>query len=258
MGKGQHAPEHQAIRGDEETAPRYAKICQILRDRIGDGTYALGAPIPTEAELCTEFGASRFTVREALRRLVESGMVERRKGSGSFVRASTPPSTFVQSMRSLSELFQYAVETSLDVLTTRLVRIDSRIAEALEAAPRSRWLRVLGVRRVPETGEPICYTAIYVDRKFAPLLDDVGTLRTPIYAAIEERSGETILEARQEIRAERMRPGVAAALAHKRGSWALVVTRRYLGREGQTMLCSMSWHPADRFRYTMRIKREEF
>jgi GntR family transcriptional regulator len=257
MGKRRDAPESQAITGEEETAPRYAKICQILRDRISDGTYAIGAPIPTEAELCAEFGASRFTVREALRRLVESGMVERRKGSGSFVRASAPPSTFVQSMRSLSELFQYAAETTLEVLSTRLVRIDSRIAEALEAAPRSRWLRVLGVRRVPATGEPICYTAIYVDQRFASLLDDVGTLRTPIYAAIEGRSGETILEARQEIRAERMSPSIAAALAQKRRSWALLVTRRYLGREGRTMLCSMSWHPADRFCYTMRIKREE-
>ena len=37
---------------------------------------------PTESELCDEFNASRFTVREALRRLVEQGMVQRRQGAG--------------------------------------------------------------------------------------------------------------------------------------------------------------------------------
>ena len=46
------------------------------------------ASLPTESELCEEFGASRYTVREALRRLVDQGMVHRRQGAGS---VASPP-----------------------------------------------------------------------------------------------------------------------------------------------------------------------
>ena len=246
----------QAAAGDDESLqPRYVQILQALRERIENGTYAIGSLIPTEAELCGEFGASRFTVREALRRLVESGMVGRRKGSGTFVTATTPQAALVHSLRTLSELFQYALDTVYEIDTTGLVKIDAETAALLEAEAGERWFRVAGVRRMAETREPICYTIVHVDAAFAPLLKDVRTLKTPIYAAVEERSGESIAEAVQEIRAAAIPPAIAKELSQPRGSWALLVARRYVGREGQTLLCSLNWHPADRFRYTMRMQR---
>lgn len=244
--------------GDGEAVqPRYARILQSLRERIENGVYRVGSPIPTEAELCAEFSASRFTIREALRRLVESGMVGRRKGSGTFVIATAPRAAFVHSMHSLSELFQYALDTVYDIESTGLVRIDAETADLLGGAVGERWFRVEGVRRVADNAEPICYTTVHVDAAFAPLLKDVRTLKVPIYAALEERSGEPIAEAVQEIRAAPIPASIAKALAQPRGSWALLVSRRYVGREGQTLLCSLNWHPAERFRYTMRMQRGE-
>ena len=67
--------------------------------------------LPTESELCDEFNASRFTVREALRRLVEQGMVQRRQGAGSIVVSTTPQARYVHSLSSLSDLFQFALDT---------------------------------------------------------------------------------------------------------------------------------------------------
>ncbi len=45
-----------------------------------------GTPLPTEEELCQQYGVSRQTVRNAVLELVDDGVVTRRPGQGSFVR----------------------------------------------------------------------------------------------------------------------------------------------------------------------------
>jgi GntR family transcriptional regulator len=55
--------------------PRYRRIQRDLEDRLSRGLYPVGSLLPTEADLGFEFKASRFTVREALRKLTELGYV---------------------------------------------------------------------------------------------------------------------------------------------------------------------------------------
>lgn len=243
---------------DSDRRLRYDQVFQTLRDRIAGGVYPIGMALPTESALCGEFGVSRFTAREALRRLVENGMIGRRKGSGSFVTATSPEIGYVQSMRSLSELFQYALDTRFDITRVRTIRIDAATAKTLAASARSRWLCVEGVRRVPQGDAPICFTRVLIESRFAPILVDVRVLQMPIYAAIEQRSGEIIAEAVQDIRAVCIPADIAAAIGTPKSDQGLVVSRRYMGRDGATLLCSFNWHPAERFRYTMRIQRGTF
>lgn len=55
------------------------------------GTFPVGARLPSEASLSATFGVSRPVVREALMRLQRDGLVESRKGSGSYVLRTPPP-----------------------------------------------------------------------------------------------------------------------------------------------------------------------
>lgn len=236
----------------------YDQVFQKLRDRIAGGLYPIGMALPTEAELCLEFGISRFTAREALRRLVDIGMIGRRKGSGSYVTASNPQIGYVQSMRSLSELFQYALETRFDISRVGSVRIDAVVSKTLGSDTGSRWHCVEGVRRAQDGGAPICFTRVFINSRFAPILADVRDLQIPIYAAIEQRSGEIIAEAVQEIRAIRLPAEITGAIGAARDELGLIVSRRYIGTDGGTLLCSFNWHPAERFRHTMRIRRGHF
>lgn len=64
---------------------RYREIEQFLRAQIATAT--TGDPLPTEAELCTRFGVSRMTVRQALQELSNGGLIDRRRGRGTFVAA---------------------------------------------------------------------------------------------------------------------------------------------------------------------------
>ena len=62
-----------------------------LRLRITEGVWTVGQRLPTEPELSAELGISRNTVREAMRVLAFSGLIEIRQGDGSYLRAVIDP-----------------------------------------------------------------------------------------------------------------------------------------------------------------------
>lgn len=60
-----------------ERAPAYMKVFRAIEDKISSGALKDGAHLPTEAELCAQFGVTRSTVREGLRLLEQTGLVVR-------------------------------------------------------------------------------------------------------------------------------------------------------------------------------------
>jgi DNA-binding FadR family transcriptional regulator len=61
-----------------------------MQDRIRRGEVLADGKLPSENELSQEFGVSRPTVREALRRLRDDGLIHSRQGAGSFVATQSP------------------------------------------------------------------------------------------------------------------------------------------------------------------------
>ncbi len=95
--------------------PLYRQLKQILEEGIERGDYRPGDRIPTEEELCRQFGVSRVTVRQALGALANEGLVLRHQGSGTFVnhrlpakviplRAVVPEEHWVPSLRKAFQL----------------------------------------------------------------------------------------------------------------------------------------------------------
>lgn len=66
--------------------PKHRQVYNALRADIAAGTFASGHRLPSEADLVKTFGASRITIGRALRDLQHEGLIERRAGSGTYVR----------------------------------------------------------------------------------------------------------------------------------------------------------------------------
>lgn len=235
--------------------PLNERVAVSLRDAIETGELPVGSLLPSEAVLCAKFDASRFTVREALRKLADLGLIATRRGAGSTVVSSAIKAGYSHYFEDLKEILQYAEDTRLDVLEVRPVQISDEEAQAVDAPFGSIWLKIIGVRRGPPDDVSISYVNVFVHSRFAPLLPDVATAKGAIYALVEARSGEPIAEAVQQISAVAMPAAAAKALGRAIGGAALKFTRRYCDAQGGTMLTSINWHPGERFSYTMRIQR---
>jgi DNA-binding LacI/PurR family transcriptional regulator len=71
--------------------PKYQQLYNALHDDIASGRLRSGDRLPSEAQLVRAFGTSRITVGRALRDLQREGLVDRRPGSGTYVRARRRP-----------------------------------------------------------------------------------------------------------------------------------------------------------------------
>lgn len=68
---------------------KHAEIRSVLIRQLRSGQWKPGERIPTEAELIERYGVSRITVARAVRDLEAEGLVERRRGAGTFVRGTS-------------------------------------------------------------------------------------------------------------------------------------------------------------------------
>lgn len=237
--------------------PLYQRLAEQLRADIAAGVHPVGAVLPTEVELCERHGLSRHTVREALRRLVDLGLIERRQGAGSRVIATSPPVAYVHTIQSLAELFSYTRDTTLEVTGSELVALDEADAATLRWPAGTRWLRITGTRWTADRAEKVCHVTIFAHARFAALLGDVGRDSAPVHALIEARSGERVAEAVQEVSAAPMPAAAARVLGGRAGAPALRIVRRYLDASGGPMMVAVNWHVADSFTYSIRLRRDD-
>lgn len=73
--------------------PLYQQIIDYLQAQIAAGILPVGAQLPTEKELSTQFNVSRITSKRALTELENAGIIERTQGKGSFVKEKASPAS---------------------------------------------------------------------------------------------------------------------------------------------------------------------
>jgi GntR family transcriptional regulator len=81
----------------DSPVPFYFQLAELLEHEIVSGRWTPGLRLPSEFDLCRHFGVSRTTLRQALGRLEQAGLVSRHKGRGTFVEGSQPRSWLLQS-----------------------------------------------------------------------------------------------------------------------------------------------------------------
>ena len=235
-------------------APRYALLAESIVNDIRTGRYAIGSMLPTEADLCEAFGVSRHTVREALRRLGDLGLVSRHQGIGTRVKARQDSTRFVQSIGNLSDLFGFIDNTRLAVVSRQDVLATPAKRRLLRCAPGQRWRMLEVLRYQAGSKQPMVVSEIYIPQALAAVENEMRDLQVPIYTLIERRYGERIAEVQQEIDACELAPDKARLLGVRAGSPGLAITRHYFGENDKLLLVSASLYPAGRFTSKMRLR----
>jgi GntR family transcriptional regulator len=246
-------------RGMEEKESLYARVARTLSSRIASGKYPVGSLLPTEIALAAELGVGRQTVRAAMKDLLELGLVSRRRHVGTRVEAATPSGGFglSQSHANLGDLELLARSHVRKVRSTGDTVADRALAKELGCGPGTRWARISSVRMdAKKDGEPICWTDVYIDPEYGDVRKTVRrSPETLVSSLIEKRHGRITAEVHQRIEAAHLPEAIAPELDAAPQSPALKIVRRYLDAAGEMFIATVTWHPADRFAYTMVLKR---
>jgi GntR family transcriptional regulator len=248
-------PAARGIARRDSGEPLYRQVVRALKDEIVQGIYPVGSQLPTEEELCARFSVSRYTVREALRRLRDDDLVSSRQGAGTTVTPPRDPNSYVHEVTSINDLVAFARGARFDIDTNEMVTAGATLAARLGAATGDRWLLVRGFRYTDESELPVCWTEVFINAEFAGVSRLLQRNRGPIFQLIEDLYGQRIAEVHQDISAAEVPAAMAKGLKVKAGAMALLVQRTYRVASGKIVQVAFNTHPAERFRHSMTMRR---
>lgn len=200
--------------------PLWAQLRDDLLRRLQAGEFAGG--FPGELQLTQEYAVSRYTVREAVRRLREGGLVEAARGRPSVVTATT----IEQPLGSLYSLFR-AVESQgmrqhSDVLAQELVR-DDEVAARLGGAPGDELFHLARLRYADD--EPLARDRVWLPAALARDLLDADFSHGALYDQLASRCGIRLDGGTERITAVRPAPATRTLLGLPRDVACLAIER---------------------------------
>jgi DNA-binding GntR family transcriptional regulator len=232
--------------------PRYQQLAGELRRKILAGAFA--SDFPTEGKLCQQYGLSRFTVREALRRLQGEGLIARRRGSGTVVQpAAARGGALHQPLSNVGELLQYAQGSRIHYAPCGRGALPRGLRAQIGAVTSGVWSGFVGLRHAEGDPRPIAR----IEAWFPAALDDaVARLDLNaglLFGQMEHLAGISVGRVTQDIQAMAATSALADALGLRRGAPVLRIIRCYHDQDGRLFEVSVNHHPGDRFAYSMHI-----
>lgn len=234
-------------------AEQHTKSEQLRRHLaqvIGEGIEP-HSKLPTERDLASRFDVSRLTVRRALDRLEQEGLVYRVQGSGTFVAApriakSVELTSFSEDMRARG------LQPGSSVLLSEAITAGVRLGAKLRVSPPDELLHIRRVRTAD--GEPMALEDVYLNPRLVPGLSwDEGN--ESLYRILETNYGLRVEWAEQSIRASVLEPDQAAILHAPSFSPAFFVSRVSFDAQDRAIEYAESTYRGDRYHYELQIHR---
>ena len=232
--------------------PLYRRIETDLRDRIRSGDLAPGAQVETEVELMDRYGVSRATVRQALRELVEQGLLEIRRGLGTYVTQRRFEHTIGGFYSFSREIERHGLKPGTRVLGLGIETADDVVAAALDVPPGTA---VVALRRLRMAGDdPLVVETSYLPAKRFPGLESVDFGRVRLYDTLTTEYGCRPARARETFEPVLVTADEAALLGQHRGQPALRVERVAFDQDDAPIEFCRSTVRGDRYRYSVELR----
>ena len=157
-------------------SPLVEQAIERLREQITSGVWPVGTRLPSEATLAAELGVGRSTIREAIRALASTGMVESRQGAGTFVRAAVAPEVGLETrLRRAALLDVYEVRHALELQAGRLAatRRDADDLARLQSALDHRQAALAVAKDAAFVEADLAFHQAVVDAAHNPILTEL-------------------------------------------------------------------------------------
>lgn len=164
--------------------PIYVQVIEYLSDNISSGRWRESDRIPSEIELTETLGVSRGSVKKAISKLVDDGMLEQIQGKGTYVKARDISFPLAEGLISFSEsLKEQGIEFTTKIISSEERVAEEEIASNLNVPVGSPYLRLERVRLVK--GEPIMYIENNINSSLAPGLLEADFVNESLFSILE-------------------------------------------------------------------------
>ena len=178
--------------------PLHEQLYEILRSSITRGEWQVGEMLPPEPDLIERYAVSRITVRQALNRLVNEGLIYRQQGRGTFVAEPTLEQGLSRITSFTEDMRQRGLEPGTNVLFAGLLPAPDDVAKMLQIAPGEELARIERLRLA--NNKPMSIEESYLVHRFCPRVLDFDYAQTPLREILEGQYGVRLVRARQVIR----------------------------------------------------------
>src|SRR5271156_2610918 len=237
-----------------QDSPLYSHVEAVLASEMTDGYLKVGDQLPTEDSLIARFEVSRITVRRAIQNLVSRGLVEIRRGKGTFVTAPkitqelTELTGFVEDMHALGR------KPAARVIGKDIVTANMTVAGQLALTKGARVVRIRRLRLAD--GIPLSFDETYLPLELGKKIMDNNLKTEPIFSLLERKYDVPLVEAEYKLEAVIAEAEVAAALRVKPGSPIFLIERTSYSTDGRPVDYEKLYYRGDFVRFVTRLARK--
>ena len=233
--------------------PLYAQVESILGAGIANGTFPPGSQLPNEDELIDAYAVSRTTIRQTIQNLMRRGLVEIRRGKGTFVlqpkitQELTELSGFVEDMQSLGR------EASARVIDKQIVHAGESVARQLAITEGTPVVRIQRVRLADNA--PLSFDETYLPREIGRRIIENDLETEPIFSLLEQKYDTPLVEAEYRLEAISADATVAGALGISEGSPIFLIERTSYTTDHSPVDYEKLYYRGDQIRFVTRLAR---
>ena len=235
--------------------PLHSQLKAAVERRIDSGQWAPEARVPSERELCEQFGVSRITVRQALHQLVVDRRLVRVHGRGTYV-ASTPVNMELLPLMGFSEdMAARSQKPGASVLRFETMVPSMAVSQALHLT-MGEEVFVLERLRLANS-RPMTLETAYLPEKLCRSIGGLGMEDASLYRTLGERCGIQPWRALQQWQAVACPPEAARLLGIRSGSPVLQIHRTTFDTEGRVFEYVESFVRGDRYVFQAELRRRD-
>ncbi len=228
--------------------PAYQRIQGTIRRRIEAGDLRAGDAVASERDLAKIHQVSLMTARHALATLEREGVVERRRGIGTFV--SAPKIRFNKLMSYTEQMVSRTLTAWSKVLVAKMIENDQETAARLSLPPTSRVIKLERLRHA--AGEPFALETCYLSAADFPNLLDEPLGRESLFGILERNYKIDLGYADEEIDATAADPRTAELLAVPRREPVLRIRQVIYSTKGKIIMYVLGFYRSDRHNLVIR------
>jgi DNA-binding GntR family transcriptional regulator len=206
------------------------------------------------------FGASRFTIREALAELRSRGLIASRRGLGSVVLRVTPrEAAFSETHQSIDDFLAGVTQAPFTTLEISDVVADAALASQLRCEEGRQFIKLRGERGLrggPDA--PIALVTAYVNAAYGLLRPQLKVLTESLASLAEKALNIRVKRIVQELEPTVLDADQAARLIAPNGSPAMLVRRWYYLDNDDLLFTTQSTYPLGRLTFRTELTRSAF